>query len=444
MNVLLLPQVSTNKGDRAVLHFMLDGLIDCGVTKITVATDNPMNWSGYRTFRGHSIEFIPFAWMTLAEAEARVPFHSVRYYCLRARSKARERFYLTVGYAVVRAAIVKHRWRRAARTLAYLCNRRLWHSIQRADLALTTGGHRLTTLLQPDVVGSQSFGMALVVLAGRRMVHWSQTIGGFEFKAEDNRLLISAIINHADRVYVRDEESLRHMEGLLADRSKASVTYDSVFGLGQLAESYSAVPPSARPKRLGISVYTGARGREVSYAKYVESLATLVKRCVADGYEVVFFPMHLRDKNEMQHFEDIRLRSGYPKACRILAAELDTAEHLREVAQCRLFVGHKTHSIIFALTCCTPLIAIAYHFKTLEFMRQCGLSEYAFPERETSEARLIALYERLERNLASVYDIEWGVSRKRGMAVNRDFRMMVEAFRETMHEDEAVRLRLTS
>ncbi len=427
MRVVLLPQVAGNKGDRAVLHFMLEGLIENGVDEIIVSTNDPSRWDDYRVFEGHTIKFVPFAWMTYGEATAHVPFRSIRYYCLRALSKLKARFYRTIGYSVLRSAVVNGAYRRLATGLCYLCNPVLWKAINEADAVITTGGHRLTTLLQPDVVGSQTYGMASVVLASRPLYLWSQTIGGFTFKREINRRLIGAIINHSERVYVRDSESVKHVHQFLEDKGKLRMTCDSVFGLKGAAEGQACIPPSSREMTLGISVYTGRSGREVAYDQYVRSLAALVKRSTADGLRIKFFPMHLDDRYEKKHFLDIISESGCATACEIVESGLSTVEHLRELAKCRMFVGHKTHSIIFALSTATPLIAIAYHFKSLDFMHQYDLAEYGLPESETTPERLIGLYEALKRNLDCVHRKQRRVSEENNNRVRRDFRELIEA-----------------
>jgi len=426
MKVVLLPQVSGNKGDRAVLHFMLQELVALRVEAITVATDNPYLWRDHQSVSEMSVRFVPFAWMILAEAESRSVFHSPQYYALRVISRALAMFHSTVSYAVVRGAVVRGRHKALARALCRSCNRRLWDAINEADAVITTGGHRITTLLQPDVIGSQTFGMAWVVLAGKRLGHWSQTIGGFQFKKEENRLLVKAILDHAERIYVRDEASVNQVEQFEVAPGKVRTTCDSVFGLAEAAEPEASVMPTKRPKSVGLSLYTGLSGREIGHQAYVKALAALVRRCVDDGYRVRFFPMHLGDGREKSLIEEIRRESGAAEGCEVVDEALDTQSHLREVAKCRLFIGHKTHSIIFALVSGTPLIAIAYHFKSLEFMRQYGLEEFGVREADVTAVRLVELYESLQQSLDNVHSKERLASGRLSRAAKRDFRELVE------------------
>jgi colanic acid/amylovoran biosynthesis protein len=426
MNILILPQVAGNKGDRAVLHFMLEGFIDNGVNEITVATTNPKMWEDYHEFRGANIRFIHQAWMIYARAESEVPFRSIRYYCLRVLSKLRAKFYGKVGYSLLRTAVVNQRFRLLAKLMCYLCNRKLWNAIKQADAVVTTGGHRITTLLQPDVVGHQTFSMAMVVLASKKLYLWSQTIGAFDFKKDINRELIKKIINYSERIYVRDINSIQELKEFLTDDSKVYQTYDSVFGLRRSVSKYCDVLPSKREGVLGISVYEGKSGRKIEHKQYIYSLAELVKRVVKDGFSVKFFPMHIGDMLEHRYFTDIIEQSGCAGKCCIVDSRIDTIEHLKQLAQCKFFVGHKTHSIIFALLTATPLITIAYHVKAMDFMKQYGLEDYGFMESETSPEKLISVFEKVKSNLDEVYTIESKKSDEMCKKVKQDFAKLID------------------
>jgi polysaccharide pyruvyl transferase WcaK-like protein len=309
--------------------------------------------------------------------------------------------------------------------MCHLCNRELWNAINDADAVVTTGGHRITTLLQPDVIGHQTFSMAMVVLASKKLYLWSQTIGGFSFKKEINRRLVQTILEHSSKIYIRDEESANHVRALIGNSSKLYKTYDSVFGLKPCSAEPSGLLPSKRESIVGISVYTGISNREIDYHQYIESMAGLVKHVVTNGYRVKFFPMHLSDKREHNYFEEMVKRSGCKDSCEIVDASISTEKHLRELAGCRVFVGHKTHSIIFALTTDTPLVAIAYHVKTMDFMKQFELDEYSFMESEITPSKLIAVFDNVVSNLDNVYIAEQKKSKIMCEKVKEDFRRLI-------------------
>lgn len=433
MKVLILPQVAKNKGDRAILHFMIEGFVENNVKDITVATSNPLMWNNYNKFKGGRIKFICDTWMTYAQIESKVPYRSVRYYLVRGLSKLKASFYQNIGHSLIRAAVVNQRFISIAKLMCYLCNKTQWNALKNADAVVTTGGHRITTLLQPDVVGPQTFGMAMVVLACKKLYLWSQTIGSFNFKNEKNRALIKKIITNSERIYVRDLNSVQELKGFQTDESKVWKTYDSVFGLRHSVRKYCDIPPSKRKRILGISVYTGKSGRMIEYRQYINSLSELVKTVVKEGFRVWFFPMHIADRQEQQYFTDIIEQSGCNTQCTVVDSRINTIEHLKQLAKCKVFVGHKTHSIIFALVTATPLIAIGYHIKAMDFMRQFGLDEYCFMEKETLPMKLITIYEKIMINLDEVYVIESQKSDQMCHKVRKDFKHLIDELNDNYH-----------
>lgn len=425
MKIVVMPQVAGNKGDRAILYFMLNAFIENNVNEIVVATSHPNLWEDHNRFRNGNIRFICDTWMTYSRAESKVPYGSIRYYSLRVLSKLRATLYRGIGYWLLRTAVVNKRFYFLAKIMCYLCNRDHWSAIKNADAIVTSGGHRITTLLQPDVKGHQTFGMAMVLLANKKLVLWSQTIGSFDFKKEINKKLIGKIINHSERIYVRDIKSVQEVKSFLTDGNKIYKTYDSVFGLRTLVKKYCETPPTKRESILGISVYTGKSGRNIEYNKYIQSIAELIKRVVNDGFSVKFFPMHLGDRKEHKYFTDIIDMTGCAERCYIVDSHIDTIDQLKEIAQCKLFLGHKTHSIIFALVTATPLIAIAYHVKAMDFMRQFGLDDYSILESETDPVKLITLYEQVKKKLNEIHVIESEKSDEMCHKVRQDFMEMI-------------------
>ena len=84
--------------------------------------------------------------------------------------------------------------------------------------------------------------------------------------------------------------------------------------------------------------------------------------------------------------------------CLIHDEDYDTEVHLDKVAECKYFVGHKTHSIIFSLTVGTPIISLAYHPKSTDFMRQFGLEKYSIPDSKLNFNKLASLFDELVLN----------------------------------------------
>ena len=62
MKALVINQCSTNKGDRAVLFFVLRELSRNGIDQVTVSASNPEYWEEKADFPEAAVRIIPWGW----------------------------------------------------------------------------------------------------------------------------------------------------------------------------------------------------------------------------------------------------------------------------------------------------------------------------------------------------------------------------------------------
>ena len=98
-----------------------------------------------------------------------------------------------------------------------------------------------------------------------------------------------------------------------------------------------------------------------------------------------------------------------------------------------MFVGHKTHSVVFSLVAATPLLAIAYHQKTTDFMAQYGLSDFCIDEEEITEQRLVEIFDRMQPQLEDISQKQMKHSQERCQQVINDFSEMIAPMRSGNH-----------
>ena len=182
MKVLVTNQWATNKGDRAVLHFILRELIRNGIKDITVSTSNPYYWVDAGGFPKDIVKFIPWGWPVYFGKPKAVNLW------FKVGMRIKNALFNTIAFPLVRRATLKGccPW-----YLRFLCTREYWDALDWADVVIGTGGHRVTTLLVEDVKISATFDMALALLKNKPIVFWSQTIGPLNFKNNENRYLCS-------------------------------------------------------------------------------------------------------------------------------------------------------------------------------------------------------------------------------------------------------------
>ena len=415
MQILIINQYTTNKGDRAILYFILRELVRIGIRTVTVSASQPQRCDSSWLPNGISVRFVPWGWnINISEKKRKK---------LRFKIIHRLNFWYhrSLAFCLIRKSIIKGKYRLPIR---FLCNRHFWRAAKEADVVISTGGHHLTSLNASNAECPQTYDMALVSLLKKRFLLWSQSIGPILCRNESTKDMIRKIIASTERIYIRDEQSMAELVSLGANLENVVQVPESVFGLYDIPASYTK--PSQREKILGISVYTTKMRSKDEYIQYIKSMSSIVNQAVEAGYSVHFFSMDI-EEHGINCITDIVRFSKQGQHCKIVDADISVEEHINRISKCRLFIGHKTHSIVFALTTATPLIAIAYHRKTEDFMSQYTLSDYCIKDEEVTPQQLKSLFEAVDKNMDSISLQEKKVSIKLGCRVQEDFSKMINA-----------------
>lgn len=428
MNVLVINQWSTNKGDRAVCYFLLKALADNGITDVTVSTHDPAYWRKYPDFpEDITPKVVSTAWQILPKWGRGIGgkiWTRINYELAR-----------RIAFPLVRRALLTNR---IGGYIRFLCNRDYYQAVKRADVVISTGGHRVTTINTPDAVGPQMYDLALATLLGKPPILWSQSIGPFSFASELNRQLVKKVLDRSPAVYIRNAASADEIEKVGSSPERVIKTHESVFGL--YTDDPERRKPSEREKRVGVSVYVTNKRTPQVYREYVNTMTGLVNHAIARGYKIVFFPMELRGADR-RCIEDIVQGSQNPDACSIEGFP-PTMEHIRKVSRCQAFVGHKTHSVIFSLVSLTPLVAVSYHAKTHDFMKECGLEEYCVSDAEFGAQRgeifdmnkVTDILDRVIRQGDEIYLKQSQVIPGLAQKVQNDFAVLIEKAKQNLIE----------
>ena len=418
MKALVINQCSTNKGDRAVLFFVLRELARNGIDHITVSASNPEYWQEKPDFPETAVQIIPWGWDNSRKKD--VGFcGKVIHRILKVILKRR------INFPLVRNALIadKRPW-----YLRFLVNRQFVQALREADIVISTGGHHITTMFVPDAVTPQIFDMAATLLYEKPLLLWSQSIGSFKFKSPKSKLMVQKILSGAGQIFIRDEDSTEQIKEMQVPLEHVSKTCESVFGLCDIVKSRTK--PSTRPPVMGISVYVHTRANRLKeHENNPRYFASLVDHAIETGYKVRFFPMELQGTD--RHFIETVINNVNKKEnCEIVEGFPGTSDHINAVSQCKMFVGHKTHSQIFCLLAATPLLAIAYHKKTEDFMAQYGLEKYCITDEKISAEKLIELFDEINNNLDFINQKQEMTGSEMCKQVKEDFAKMIEQARK--------------
>lgn len=410
MKVLLLNQYAGNKGDRAVAYFELRELLkDTRVETIHLSTSNTKSWENDLFIQSNSkIKIIPWGWnVDNFNAKNRVQWE-------------RRRFMKKVVLPLVSFCYNK-KIKIPAFISAIYTNRKFLNALQHADTVISTGGHHLTTRFSANL-NNEIFFDLLTASMYKPLILWSQTYGPFHFSDKTAQKACCRLLQ-TSRVICRDLTSPKEIQALNINPD-IELTYETVIGLENEIQEY--IKPSARKKTVGITIYNAESRSAEEYFQYLHTMAQATDYLTGKGYKVKFFPHEIRGAaiDDRKCINDIVSKCNNQDQISIDDTDKSTNEHLNEISKCSMFIGHKTHSIVFALTVGTPLLAIAYHSKTIDFLKQYQLESNIIEETHLDGSNLINKIARLLSNLDEIGDIQIKQSKLYGSEVRNKFKTL--------------------
>ena len=272
----------------------------------------------------------------------------------------------------------------AARRLAGEAGYGVLADLAGADLVVSTGG---TYLVEHYWLGPRLLELDLVRRLRRPLVLFTQSLG--PFRKRGVRRALRRLLPYARLVLVRDERSARHVRDV-APEARVAVAADAAFALadpGVLAEARARVLPEGRPLRVGVSVrdwpHFQTTTAEEGMRRYRASVAALVTHLVrARGAEVRFFSTC--QGLPAYRFDDARVAAAIAgempddvrRRVEVVTAYLRPERTMAEAARCDLVVATRMHAAILALCAGTPVLPIAYEFKTREVFGRLGVEAW--------------------------------------------------------------------
>lgn len=396
MKILLFNQYAGNKGDRAVLFAtckMIRNIHPEAV--ITVSTSSPELYDGYFYYEKSGVKFIPSAW----DYER---INGCKWYWKRLNKIKKYTF------TILRETYLYNFCKWITR---FLINPQFRMAVLDADCIISVGGHHYCTLLSTDLVSEINFDAMSILHQNKTFTCFSQTFGPFKYNNPHNRQITLAILNSC-KLFPRESESKERLLEFGVKQENISMTYETVIGLNTLFQEYKL--PSTRVKRVGIAIYCTQKRNKRDDMSYIDSLSMLCSHIILKGYEIVFFPMEIKGTlpDDRPYIRRIIEHTINPSKCKVIDKDLESVEHLERIAECQIFIGHKTHSTIFALATGTPLLAIAYHPKTVEFMRQYGLERNVIDDKSISGNQLEIMFDNIVSDIDTIGLQQYRISKK--------------------------------
>lgn len=251
-----------------------------------------------------------------------------------------------------------------------------------ADMVVTTGG---TYLVENYNLERRLNQFRLDAIFGKDPVFFTQSLG--PFNKSYNRQELGPIFDRSPLILLRDERSRTHIQDLVKDLGKCHVVADAVFALAdtdRIGKSLASSQPPAPTGRVAISVrhWNYVSDGEGGMRRYLDSIREIATILVRDLGKEVTFVSTCQGVPEYAHDDS--------KTARAIVAELDpeiarhvtvdaafhTPDQLMALVKGFDFVvATRMHMMIMSLCVGTPVLPIAYEFKTKEVAKRIGVDD---------------------------------------------------------------------
>jgi colanic acid/amylovoran biosynthesis protein len=293
-----------------------------------------------------------------------------------------------------------------------------------ADAVVSSGG---TYLVPHYNIMSKLYDFAVALLLGRPLVLFTQSLG--PFPSNKRRFLTRFILRRARLILVRDQKSLASLLELGVSRNRIHLCADSAFALAPQCMTPRALP-TRRPWRVAISVrdwpHFKTRSATAGMTEYLDSIAGLSHYLLETGQAEVTFlstcqgtPEYWTDDSRTAEMIVARLPPPMRAGVTIDRNFHTPAQLMDEFSRFDLVIATRLHGAILALCAGTPVIPIAYEFKTTELFMRLGLGEAVLDVESITPQRLIEAVKLGSRIWRTQADEIWGmVGRQRASAMD--------------------------
>lgn len=242
----------------------------------------------------------------------------------------------------------------------------LW-ALKNSKMLINGGG----SLLQ-DATSSHSLFYYLAVMAqakkmGLKLYIYANGIGPVKDK---NKKITKSVIEKADMITLRDENSLIELADMEVQNKNVLVTADPAIILSP--EGKNATDKMLRSegipadgKMFGIAI----RQWDLNDKTFVQKLAKTAD-IIAKKYSMIplFIPMRLQGDLKISE----RVAGVMESKAYILKNNCTVKEIIGAVDKCEFVIGMRLHTLIYAASTCTPTVGIVYDPKIRGFLEYLG------------------------------------------------------------------------
>ncbi len=298
-----------------------------------------------------------------------------------------------------------------------------------SDIVVATGG---TYFVEHYNFSAKADEVLAAHALGKPVYLFTQSMG--PFRRDQSRALMKQVVAASAGVFLRDERSRQYLLEVGVDERKLGVHADAGFALAPTSPPAAVPVQGPRARRIAVSVRAWrfaatmrAAGRpeaadEQADERYRRAIADAVRGFARSGAEVVFIstcqglPEFSDDSRVAQRIVDEHL-AGEANV-RVDRAFRTPTQLIDALAAFDVAIATRMHFAILALAAGTPVVAIAYEFKSRELLRGMGREDLVVDYNDVRAEWLVArATEVLEGGAALRAEVAAAVERFRADAV---------------------------
>lgn len=275
-----------------------------------------------------------------------------------------------------------------------------------ADLVVLTGGHHYTNFNNFPTNFSHIWAMFFAQQLNKKTMMYAQTVGPFFGKwGRLTRYLTNIIIKKTDVVTLRESDSLKNCNGM-----NVFVTAESVFALQtkmELADDINILKQIRQKKKkiVGMTIHHIYYKHFYSKQEYISRMKDIINDII-DNYDcnVLLVPMESNRViyNDRHLAQEIKELLNQPDQFLIIEDEYISIVIAAIIAHTDIFIGTKTHSIVYGLKGLVPTISISYQQKSTEFMKMFGFEENVITLKDLNIKKFQTIFDRVYHNLQDI------------------------------------------
>ncbi|MGB8700467.1 MAG: polysaccharide pyruvyl transferase family protein [Thermosynechococcaceae cyanobacterium] len=279
-----------------------------------------------------------------------------------------------------------------------------------ADLIISTGG---TYLVENYFLAPRILDYKISIWANKPLIFFTQSMG--PFKKASNQRLFKYIFNYSSLILLRDNQSFQNLNKIEVTKKQIHVMPDSAF---LFANNYIECLNhkdfnNISDIKIAISVRSWSHFKnidpKIGQQKYIDSLRELIIHLV-DKYKATITFISTCQGIPEYHLDDsktaLEITKNLPE--RIIEhvtvdKDFHTPEQIVEILKdYDIVIATRMHMAILALSSGTPVLPIAYEFKTTELFKKLKMEEWTIDIEEIRSELLIPKLDNFIENLSNI------------------------------------------